>query len=350
MNVNITNFEQLKKTFKLTNDEAKFKGGNESLPISITKHFLSLIDENNEKDPLRRQVFPTFYEEIEENLEQLDPLAEVDHTVTPRLVHRYKSRVAFLTTDICPMYCRHCFRRRFTGNMLGAASKEEIIMASNYIQEHPQINEILLTGGDLLTLSNSQLDFLIKTFREKNPKLIMRICTRMVITAPERIDQNLIDIFKKYNSAPFYLLTQINHPNELCKESIFSISQFINIGIPAMNQTVMLRGVNDDVEVMENLCNKLLFNKIKPYYVFQGDLVSGTAHLRVKLENTIKIERELRKRLSGLAMPNFMIDLPKGGGKVPLSDCYIQNKENNIWTIKTVDGKTRRYPDPPDYN
>lgn len=346
MKIAIKDFNQLKKHFKLTDAELKYKGGNESLPISITSHFLSLIDENDPNDPLRKQVFPTFYEEKEEELEQLDPLCEEKHTVTSRLVHRYKSRVAFLTTDICPMYCRHCFRRRFTGNMQGPASKKEIIEAATYIQDHKEITEILLTGGDLLTLSNSQLDYMISTFREYNPKLIMRICTRMVVTAPERIDDNLLNIFKKNDSAPFYLLTQVNHPRELCAQSIKAIKSFVNIGIPAMNQTVMLRGVNDDVDIMEKLCNDLLFNKIKPYYVFQGDLVSGTAHLRVKLEKTISIERELRKRLSGLAMPNFMIDLPNGGGKVPLSDNYLESKENNCWIFKTVENKKRRYPDP----
>lgn len=345
MKINITSFDQLKKNFKLTEAESSYKGGNNSLPLSITSHYLSLIDENDPQDPLRLQVFPTAYEEIEESMEDSDPLKEVDHSITNRLVHRYSSRVAFLTTDICPMYCRHCFRRRFTGNMVGPASKDEIIEAANYVGSHPEVTEILLTGGDLLTLSNKQLDYMIATFREKSPKLIMRICTREVITAPERIDNELLGIFQKHNTAPFYLLTQVNHPRELCKESIEAISKFINIGIPAMNQTVMLKGVNNNVDIQEELCNKLLFNRIKPYYVFQGDLVSGTAHLRVNLADTIEIERQLRKRVSGLAMPNFVIDLPQGGGKVPLSDCYVKQHKDNKWTIETLDGDKREYPD-----
>lgn len=345
MKINITSFEQLKKSFKLTKAESSYTGGNNSLPISITAHYLSLIDEKDPNDPLRKQVFPTVYEEIEETMENVDPLKEVDHSITSRLVHRYKSRVAFLTTDICPMYCRHCFRRRFTGNMVGPATEKEIIEAANYVGQHPEVTEILLTGGDLLTLSNKQLDFLIKTFREKSPKLIMRICTREVITAPERIDDELLKIFKKYNTAPFYLLTQVNHPRELCDKSIEAIDKFINIGIPAMNQTVMLKGVNNNVDIQEELCNKLLFNKVKPYYVFQGDLVSGTSHLRVNLAETIEIERELRKRVSGLAMPNFVIDLPQGGGKVPLSDCYVKQHKDKKWIIETIDGDIREYPD-----
>lgn len=344
MKIEIKNFEELKNKCSLTKNEMAFKENENTLPISITKHFLSLINLEDENDPLRIQVFPNVLEENEDNLENIDPLEEVTHTKTSRLIHRYKSRVALLTTDICPMYCRHCFRRRFTGKLLGPIKNSEIIEAANYIQKHPDITEILLTGGDLLTLTDNKLDFLIKTLREKNPKLIMRICTRMVITLPSRITDKLLSIFKKYNSAPFYLLTQINHPKELVKESIYAINKFIDAGIPALNQSVMLKGVNDNFDIMEELCNKLLFNRIKPYYVFQGDLVSGTAHLRVNVNKTKEIEREMRKRLSGLAMPNFMIDLPNGGGKVPLTDSYLEEFSNNYYIFKTLDNEKRKYP------
>ncbi len=344
MKIEIQNFKDLKNKYNLSENEKSFKESDTTLPISITSHFLSLINLEDENDPLRIQVFPSVLEDEENILENIDPLEEIHNSKSSRLIHRYESRVALLTTDICPMYCRHCFRRRFTGKMMGAISNEEIYEAADYIQNHPKITEILLTGGDVLTLSDSKLDFLIKTLREKNPKLIMRICTRMVVTAPSRITKSLIDIFKKYNSAPFYLLTQVNHPRELAPQAIEAVNKFLNAGIFALNQTVMLKGVNDDFDTMEELCNKLLFNRIKPYYVFQGDLVSGTAHLRVNVNNTIEIEREMRKRLSGLAMPNFMLDLPKGGGKVPLSDCYLKSFENNTYTFKTIDGEERKYP------
>ena len=333
MEIAVHNFDELKKNYKLSKNEMAFNEDKNSLPISITKHFLSLIDLEDENDPLRIQVFPNVLEERDEVLENIDPLKEINHSVSSRLIHRYDNRVALLTTDICPMYCRHCFRRRFTGKLLGPISDNEIIEASLYIQKHPKISEILLTGGDLLTLTDKKLDFLINKLREHNPKLIIRICTRMVITEPSRVTDNLIAIFKKYNSAPFYLLTQVNHPNELEENSINAISKFIDSGIAAMNQTVMLKGVNDDFDTMEELCNKLLFNRVKPYYVFQGDLVSGTSHLRVNVNKTMMIEKEMRKRLSGLAMPNFMIDLPQGGGKVPLSECYLKEFNNNTYTF-----------------
>lgn len=344
MKIEIQSFNDLKNKYNLSENEKAFKESDKTLPISITSHFLSLINLEDEKDPLRIQVFPSVLEEEENDLENIDPLEEINNSKSSRLIHRYESRVALLTTDICPMYCRHCFRRRFTGKMMGAISNEEICEAATYIQKHPKITEILLTGGDVLTLSDSKLDFLVKTLREKNPKLIIRICTRMVVTAPSRITDSLISTFKKYNSAPFYLLTQVNHPRELAPEAIEAVNKFLNAGIFALNQTVMLKGVNDDFDTMEELCNKLLFNRIKPYYVFQGDLVSGTAHLRVNVDKTIEIEREMRKRLSGLAMPNFMLDLPKGGGKIPLSDCYLKSFENNTYTFKTIDGQERKYP------
>ncbi len=344
MKIEIQSFEELKKTYNLSRNEKAFKENESTLPVSITKHFLSLINIDDEDDPLRIQVFPNVLEEQDRELEDIDPLNEVLNSKTSRLIHRYESRVALLTTDICPMYCRHCFRRRFTGKLLGPISNQEIVDASIYITKYPKITEILLTGGDLLTLSNSKLDFLIKTLREKNPKLIMRICTRMVITAPSRVDKKLISIFKKYDTAPFYLLTQVNHPRELAPEAIEAINMFIDAGIPALNQSVMLKGVNDNFDTMQELCNKLLFYRIKPYYVFQGDLVSGTAHLRVNVNKTIEIEREMRKRLSGLAMPSFMIDLPEGGGKVPLSACYLKDFKDNKYIFTTLDGKECEYP------
>jgi lysine 2,3-aminomutase len=345
MKDDIHSLQELKARFALSKDEAAFKGGNESLPVSITSHYLSLIDPDDPDDPLRRQVFPNCKEEETENLETLDPLAEIDYSVTPRLVHRYRSRVAFLTTDICPMYCRHCFRRRFTGNMVGPASEKEIEEAAVYIGTHHEITEILLTGGDMFTLSDAKIDRMITIFREHSPKLIIRLCTRMIVTQPSRFSPSLITMLHRHSSAPFYLLTQFNHPREICEVSRKAVSLFVDAGIPAFNQTVLLKGVNDNADVMEQLCNDLLAVRVKPYYVFQGDLVSGTAHLRVPLSTSRALEREMRDRLSGLAMPNFMIDLPKGGGKVPITDSFVAGHDNGIWHFNTLDGSTRSYPD-----
>ena len=347
--MSVTSLEQLEKRLRLTKDELSWKEGPLSVPLCITEHYLSLINPDDPDDPLRRQVVPTCHENISDNAESPDPLEEVSHSHGERLIHRYKSRVAFLATDLCPMYCRHCFRRRFTGNMMGPASENDIRDAASYLGRNPKITEMLLTGGDPLTLSDSELDHMIGVFRKASPHLIIRICTRYPVSQPERITEDLVAMFKRHSSAPFYLMTQFNHPRELSPESIRAVSMFVDAGIPAMNQSVLLRGVNDDVDTLEELCNSLLFYRIKPYYLFQGDMVSGTAYFRVPLRKGMEIEEELRRRLSGLAMPVYTADLPDGGGKVPLCGSYIidtPDKEKGSWKFRTPDGETRVIKDP----
>ncbi len=347
----VTSLDQLKKHLSLTEDELSWKESPISVPLCITDHYLALIDPNDPKDPLRRQVVPTCNENRITEVESNDPLQEVSHSHGERLVHRYINRVAFLATDICPMYCRHCFRRRFTGNMMGPASEDDIQKAAAYLRQNPQVKEMLVTGGDPLTLSDSQLDHMISVFREASPRLILRICTRYPVSQPSRITKALVDMLKSHNTAPFYLMTQFNHPRELTPQSIEAVSLFIDAGIPAMNQSVLLRGVNDDVDTLEQLCNDLLFNRIKPYYLFQGDMVSGTSDFRVPLKRGMEIEKELRIRLSGLGMPNYVADLPDGGGKVPLCGSYITeapDKEKGSWKFRTPEGGTRILTDPQD--
>lgn len=344
----ITTISQLSKVLNLTPDELAWKETPISVPLSITEHFMSLIDPDDPNDPLRRQVVPTCKENHVNRGESEDPLEEVSHSHGSRLIHRYPSRVNFLTTDVCPMYCRHCFRRRFTGNLAGPATEQDIQSAAAYLAQHPEVKEMLMSGGDPLTLSDSMLDHMIGEFRNASPHLIIRICTRFPASMPSRITEDLVAMFKKHSSAPFYLMTQFNHPRELTQDSIRAVSLFVDAGIPAMNQSVLLRGVNDDVDVLEELCNKLLFNRIKPYYLFQGDMVTGTSDFRVHLEKGMEIERELRIRLSGLAMPNYTADLPDGGGKVPLCGSYIisQDKEKGSWNFRTPEGETRVLTDP----
>lgn len=345
----ICTLEDLQKHLNLTEEEKAWKESPISVPLKITEYYLNLIDPSDPSDPLRRQVVPTRHENMIQNTESCDPLEEVSHSHGDRLIHRYTNRVAFLATDLCPMYCRHCFRRRFTGNMLGPASKEDIDNAAAYIGNNKQIKEILITGGDPLTLSDEQLDYLISKLRDASPNLVIRLCTRCPASWPQRITPQLIAMIKKHNSAPFYLMTQFNHPRELTDQSIKAISLFVDNGIPAMNQTVLLKGVNDDPDTLEDLCNQLVFNRIKPYYLFQGDLVSGTSDFRVPLARGMEIEHELRRRLSGLAMPVYAADLPQGGGKVPLCGSYIieqPDKEKGSWKFRTPDGEVRIYTDP----
>ncbi|MGH0054021.1 MAG: KamA family radical SAM protein [Sphaerochaetaceae bacterium] len=344
----ITSRDALQRHLRLSEDERSFNESlPSSLPMKIPTYFLSLINPEDPNDPLRRQVIPTGSEQIPQGQGTQDPLQEIKYSVTDRLIHRYESRVAFLTTDICPMHCRHCFRRRFTGTFQGPATKVQIEKAALYVETHPKITEILFTGGDVLTLSDACLEAMIRAFRDKRPDLIIRICTRMPASFPMRITENLITMLKRFPTAPFYLMCQFNHPRELTPQAIEAIDRFIDAGIPAMNQTVLLHGVNDDVEVLAELCNRLLAHRIKPYYLFQGDLVEGTAHFRVPLEKGFAIEEALRKRLSGLAMPLYAIDLPEGGGKVPLGRNYLLGKsKEGQWMFRNIEGEIRTYPDP----
>jgi lysine 2,3-aminomutase len=342
----IHSMQELAGRLDLTDDERAFDERKPHLPVNITDYFFSLIDPNDPDDPLRRQVVPTRFEQTSQPYEDLDPLEEVSHSVTSRLIHRYRSRVAFLVTDICPMYCRHCFRRRFTGTFQGPASEKEMEEAAAYCKAHPEVTEILFTGGDMMTLSDQAIDRMITIFRTARADLVIRLCTRICVSQPQRVTDSLVEMITSHHTAPFYVMTQFNHPRELTDAAREAVARFVDHGIAAMNQTVLLRGVNDAPDVLEELCNKLVANRIKPYYLFQGDLVSGTDYFRVPLARGMEIEQELRRRLSGLAMPVYAADLPHGGGKIPLCQSYIVSQEDGVWTFRTPEGGIRHYRDP----
>lgn len=342
----ITKLSELQTILSLTKEELNWKEKNARLPLLITDYYFSLINCADINDPIRRQVVPNEEENTNTN-EMLDPLEEEAHSVNERLIHRYQNRAALLTTDRCFTYCRHCFRRRFTANSTGAITKEEIISCCEYLKTHDEIKEVLLTGGDLFTLSDKMLENLFFSLKETRPDILYRLCTRANITNPDRFTKELFSLIDKYNKigTPFVLMTQFNHPRELTETAISIIDSFIDAGIPIFNQSVLLKGVNDSVDVLETLCNMLLRNRIKPYYLFQGDMVEGTKHLRCSLKQGLIIEKELRKRLSGLAMPNYTIDLPQGGGKVSLTHNYMKGEKDGNWEFETPDGDVRYYPD-----
>lgn len=339
----ITSIEELSKLIELSDSEKDWKEGKMgSLPLLISDHIASMLS----IPAIRRQFVPSYPENTDETGD-LDPQEECLHEKTRRLVHRYHNRAAFLVTDRCFSYCRHCFRRRFTGSLQGPASDEEITEAARYAGNHREIREILLTGGDMFTLSDERIGFLLDTFKKFCPDVILRLCTRAVAVYPERFTEDLFDIIRKnQKGAPYYLMTQFNHPAELTAEAISAVKGFIDLGIPAMNQTVLLSGVNDDADTLIELSNRLLYNRIKPYYLFQGDLVKGTQHLRVPIEKGLEIERKMRLELSGLGMPQYTIDLPDGGGKVILTENHLIEKKGRDYVFTTPEGGTRIYPDP----
>ena len=319
----------------------------DALPFMASRYYASLVDRDDPSDPIRAQIVPRLEECSHRTGETEDPQMEYRYSPHPGLVHRYHSRAALIVTDTCTSYCRHCFRRRLTGREKNRISEEQVSASVRYLAEHPQVKELLITGGDPLTLSDSALDSLITRIREKRRDLVLRICTRAVVTYPMRVTDNLIRILKKHSTAPMYLMTQFNHPREITKESTQAVARFVDNGFPAMNQSVLLRGVNDDAQVLSDLCNQLVAIRVKPYYLFNGDMVSGTGHLRLPLSEAIRLEQELRGRLSGLAMPVVAVDLPYGGGKVPIGVPYYRGEqESGQHLFVTVDGNEVLYTDP----
>ena len=342
----ITEMDELASLIELREDEKAWDISWEStLPLLISDDMVSLLP----IEAIRKQFVPS-QKENEDTIGSLDPQKEKEHQGTERLVHRYRNRAAFFTTDRCFAYCRHCFRRRFTGHLSGPANEKEIKEAAKYIKEHNEIREVLLTGGDIFTLSDEKIDSMLSIFKTSCPNVIFRLCTRSVAVYPERITENLIRIIKKHMyGAPFFLMTQFNHPAELTEKAVHAVSLFIDSGIPAYNQSVLLKGVNDDEKTLIELSDNLLMARIKPYYLFQGDPVRGTAHLRVSIERGLEIEKNIRKELSGLGMPQYTADLPQGGGKVILTHTYykgsITDNGKERYIFETPDGEMRYYPD-----
>lgn len=342
----ITEMDELASLIELREDEKAWdRSGESTLPLLISDDMVSLLP----IEAIRKQFVPS-QKENEDTIGSLDPQKEKEHQGTERLVHRYRNRAAFFTTDKCFAYCRHCFRRRFTGHLSGPANEKEIKEAAKYIKEHNEIREVLLTGGDIFTLSDEKIDSMLSIFKTSCPNVIFRLCTRSVAVYPERITENLIRIIKKHMyGAPFFLMTQFNHPAELTEKAVHAVSLFIDSGIPAYNQSVLLKGVNDDEKTLIELSDNLLMARIKPYYLFQGDPVRGTAHLRVSIERGLEIEKNIRKELSGLGMPQYTADLPQGGGKVILTYTYYKGSVNDNgkerYIFETPDGEMRYYPE-----
>jgi len=321
--------------FNLSEDEQTAFSNGPRPPFRITSHWLSLLDGTSE-DPLRRQVIPTGAEQVILPGELSDPLGESSHSPLPRLVHRYSSRALVVVTGKCTLYCRHCFRRRLTGDDYGEISDEQAENIALWLSEHLEVKELLLSGGDPLTLDDRSLLKLIDRFRSVRRDLVFRLATRIPVVDPGRMSASLARKLGKRR--PLWVVIQVNHPRELSPETLRVLDMLQCRGMPVINQTVLLRGVNDNVPVLEELSNALVSAGVKPYYIFQGDLAQGTGHFRLPLEEAMKLIDELRGRVSGLAMPVFALDLPGGGGKVPFGGDYVLGREEKGWKLRTPDG------------
>ncbi|MEM5947507.1 KamA family radical SAM protein [Spirochaetia bacterium 38H-sp] len=309
------------------------------LPFFVSSYFKRLADDCPE---LARQVFPSEMENVVLDYEDSDPLCDNRNMPVKRLVHRYDDRVLILVTDRCASYCRFCFRRHFTASGSSDISKEELQDIVGYIARHDNIREILLSGGDPLMLANSKLVSVLSSIRNVRRDVIVRIGSRVPVFLPDRIDESLIDAIRDFK--PIWLISHINHPAELTDRASNVLSLFIDAGIPVANQTVLLRDINDNITILEELFSSLLRIGVKPYYLLQGDLAAGTSHFRVPLERSFSLYEKLSCRLSGLALPVFALDLPGGGGKIALSRSSVEYVDDNWYYFRSREGKIYKYP------
>ncbi|MCL2249891.1 MAG: lysine 2,3-aminomutase [Oscillospiraceae bacterium] len=344
----VKTLDELKKYIPLTSAEEKgVTQCLKSLRMAITPYYLSLIDTENPKDPIRKQAVPTSSELDIIQDDMSDPLNEDKDSPVKGLTHRYPDRVLLLTTDQCSVYCRHCTRRRFAGQTDAAMQASQIEEAVKYIAEHPEIRDVVLSGGDPLLMSEDRLEHIVKSLRAIPSVEIIRIGTRVPIVMPQRITPELISMLKKYQ--PIWINTHFNHPQEFTPEAIEACAKLADGGFPLGNQSVLLAGINDCPHVMKELVHKLMLNRIRPYYIYQCDLSEGLAHFRTPVSKGIEIVEALRGHTSGLAVPTFVVDAPGGGGKIPVMPQYLISQAPQAAVLRNYEGNSFTYPIPRGY-
>ena len=341
----ITTVEELNKYLPLNRkQQAQLRLVSLKYPLAATPYYLSLIDAKNPTDPIRLQAVPAGEELTKAGEGIEDPLAEHEHSVVPGLVHRYPDRVLMVLTDICPMLCRHCTRKREWRSGVWVRSGAEIQAMMDYIRIHPEVRDVIISGGDPLTLSTARLEPVLAGLRSIKHVDIIRIGTRCPVVMPQRIDDELCGMLGKYG--PIWLNTHFNHPREITPEAAAACDKLLRAGVPVNNQSVLLKGVNDSLETQRALCQGLLRAKVRPYYLFQCDEVAGTEHFWTPVETGIQIIEGLRGYTSGLAVPTYVIDLPHGGGKIPVGPEYLLAREGDGFRVRNYQGKLSHYKNP----
>jgi len=344
----VTNAEQLQRLMPtLTPEEfAGAKLANTKLALAITPYFFNLIDPADENCPIRQQVIPRIEETHTASWEMSDPCGEDSHSPVPGLVHRYPDRVLFLVTDRCAAYCRYCTRSRLVSNATGYDFHPEFDKQIAYIAAHPEIRDVLLSGGDPLLLSDDKLENLLSRLRAIPHVEFLRIGSRIPTFLPQRITPELCAMLKKFH--PLFMSIHSNHPRELTTEVRDAMGRLADAGIPLGNQSVLLKHVNDDALVMKAHVQKLLMCRVKPYYIYQCDLISGSSHLRVSVRKGIEIMQQLRGHTTGYAVPTYVIDAPGGGGKVPINPEYVLSHNADRVVIRNFEGEIFEYPEAAD--
>ncbi len=339
----LTTVEQIEQVVNLTDEERKqIKDG--GFRVGITPYYASLMDPDDPHCPVRMQAVPVAAESHRSEADMLDPLHEDEDSPAPGLTHRYPDRVLFLLTDKCSMYCRHCTRRRLAGETDGARSREDIDACLAYIRKTPTVRDVLLSGGDALLVEDDTLEYVISELRKIEHVEIVRIGSRTPVVLPQRITPELVNMLKKYH--PIWLNTHFNHPKEMTATAGAACQRLADAGIPLGNQSVLLRGINDDVHVMRNLVHLLVKNRVRPYYIYQCDLSLGIEHFRTPVSKGIEIIEGLRGHTSGYAVPTFVIDAPGGGGKTPVMPQYVISQNADRVVLRNYEGVITTYTEP----
>lgn len=314
------------------------------LAMAITPHFFNLIDKLDPDCPIRRQIVPRLEEGWTAPEELADPCGEDSHMPVPGLVHRYPDRVLFLVTDRCASYCRYCTRSRVVSGVGEQHLEMNWEAAFKYLENHPEVRDVLLSGGDPLLLSDAILDRLLTRLRSIPHIQFVRIGSRIPIFLPQRITPELCAMLRKHH--PLFISIHTNHPRELTSEVRDALGRMADAGIPLGNQSVLLRGVNDSVEVQKALVQKLLMCRVRPYYLYQCDLINGSSHLRTSVSEGVAIIEGLRGHTTGYAIPQYVIDGPGGGGKIPINPNYVIDAAPGKVTLRNYEGNVFEYPDP----
>ncbi len=335
--------------FDLTDSERQaFQQTAHLFKFQTTPYYASLADGKNPEDPIRKMIVPTIKETNQGRQSQWDPLGEGNHSPVSRIIHRYPDRVLFLITDMCGVYCRYCTRKHFTGNDQAFPKSKEYSEAIHYIKSNRAIREVILSGGDPLSLSDDRLLKVMEDISAISHVELVRIGTRMPVVNPLRITEELVNMLRQFH--PVYIMVHFNHPKELTAEAGEALTRLANSGFPVMNQMVLLNGINNHEAIVQALSRRLLKLRVQPYYMFQVDPSRGTDHLRTSVMDSRKIQRELWGRVSGLMMPNLSLDIPGGGGKVGFAPDYILFESDEKIKFRGWDGIEEEYVNPrPDH-
>jgi lysine 2,3-aminomutase len=343
----IKSMDQLEKVINVTEEERNaFAQSHEMFNMGITPYYASLIDKDDPNCPIRLQSVPNKGELFIHPSEMEDPLGEEANMPVPGVTHRYPDRVLFYTTHNCPVYCRHCTRKRKVSDPSSAAQTAQLEAGLKYIEEHKEIRDVVISGGDPLSNSDERLEYILSRLRSMEHIEVFRLGTRNLVTLPQRITDSFVQMLRKYH--PVFIHTHFNHPKECTKEAFDACARLADAGCIINNQMVLLKGINDKAEIVKELNHKLLMMRVRPYYIFQCDQSQGISHFRTPIETGLEIIKKLRGWTSGMAVPHFVVDAPGGGGKIPLLplDYYLVGREGKTWKLRNYKGDYYEYIEP----